>query len=334
MQGTMQFGFERLSILLVLALTGYLSPSCASETNDHSGITISYLDPVTAGVRTNFTCSSTCIPQCTYVWVLKDRTVEGSMLFWIPDGLESSVDLQCTAVNPESGQSETSTVTVEVENPFSVQLGSGYFFPTVNQPFTLICGGATREHEVAWYKDGQALTPDSRTELLAGNATLRFSSLLPSDGGFYRCTGLNENVAFSLGYLLNFEPWAVSISGPDTVQPDSQTTFICLVNCTISVDCFISWRFKGGFPSGSLSIRGRTFKWTPFTPRTFQNLTCVVESVEKNGATQRSAEGFKTVEVLDMPVYPTAPVSGSDVVKLSTMLVMVCCLGLQFLFDS
>ncbi|XP_046896418.1 uncharacterized protein LOC124480826 [Hypomesus transpacificus] len=329
MQGTRRFGFERLSTLLVLALTGYLSPSYASETNDHSGITISYLDPVTAGVRTNFTCLSTCTPQCTYVWVLKDRTVEGSMLFLTPDGLESSVDLQCTALNPENGLSETSTVTVEVENPFSVQLGSGYFFPTLNQTFTLICGGANREHEVAWYKDDQALDPTSRVELLAGNSTLRFSSLLPSDGGFYRCTAsrMNENVAFSLGYLLNFEPWAVSIGGPDTVQPDSQTTFICLVNCTISVDCSIAWRFRGGFPSGSLSIRGRFFKWTPFTPRTFQNLTCVVE----NEAAGRSAEAFKTVEVLDMPVYPTVPVSGSDFVKLSTMLVMVCCLGLQFL---
>ena len=95
------------------------------------------------------------------------------------------------------------------------------------------------------------------------------------------------------------EPWAVSISGPDTVQPDSKTTFICLVNCTISVDCFIAWQFKGGtFPSGFLSIRGRTFKWTPFSPRMFQNLTCVVESVVKNGTARRSAEAFKTVEVL------------------------------------
>ena len=72
---------------------------------------------------------------------------------------------------------------------------------------SLICGGANREHEVAWYKDDQALDPTSRVELLAGNSTLRFSSLLPSDGGFYRCTAsrMNENVAFSLGYLLNCE---------------------------------------------------------------------------------------------------------------------------------
>lgn len=314
----------------LLLLTGYLSLTCVSALSGPSGPTLTYVSPVTAGFRTTFTCKSTCIPQCTYSWVLKGRIFNGSMLTWTPDGLDSSVDLQCIAVNTENGRSSTATTTVEVTNSVLVQLVPGSVFPTLNQSFSLTCQGSNRGLPVLWYKDGQTLAPDPGTDLLDFNTTLRFNSLLPSNGGFYQCqvSQPNGGEVFSLGYLINFEPWVVTISGPDTVEIGRRHTFTCKVNCTISVDCSISWQFKGGFPSGSfLSIRKNILVWAPSTPGTFQNFTCVAQ----NDAAGLTAEETKTVEVKEGIVIP---VSGSETGMLSAMLVMVSCLGLLFLFES
>lgn len=330
MPNTGESNLKMTYTLLLLTLTGYLSVTCVSALSGPSGPTLTYVSPVTAGFKTTFTCASTCIPQCTYSWVLKGRIFNGSMLTWTPDGLDNSVDLQCIAINTENGRSSTATTIVEVQNLVSVQLGPGSVFPTLNQSFSLTCQGSNKGLPVVWYKDGQTLTPDRRTLLLDNSTTLGFNSLLPSHGGFYQCqvSQLSGGEVYSLGYLLNFKPWVVTISGPDTVETGRRHTFICKVNCTISVDCSISWQFKGGFPSGSfLSVRKNVLVWAPSTPGTFQNFTCVA----RNDAAGLSTEATKMVEVKEDILIP---VSGSETGMLSAMLVMVSCLRLLFLFES
>lgn len=69
--------------------------------------------------------------------------------------------------------------------------------------------------------------------------------------------------------------------------------FTCLTSCVLNVECAVYWQFKGGFPTGSFSIRANVFNWTTSTPGIFQNFTCRAE----NATTGISAQATKTVEV-------------------------------------
>ncbi|KAM7383227.1 hypothetical protein PAMP_002898 [Pampus punctatissimus] len=273
------------------------------------GMQVSWVKPVTAGFSTTFTCSSSCFPNCTYTWSFKGHTVKGSTLTWTPHGLDSTMELQCTVLNPETGVSHSVTSTVEIKNQVSVQIRPAHTVPSLNQSLDLVCHGATPgdlpgtsylEDQVVWYKDGQKVTLSEKMRLLQNNLTLHFDSLLRSDAGFYQCETylpkFKQRKVFSLGYLFNFDPWNVSISGPDTVFPGRLSKFTCLTSCTLNVDCIVKWQFRGGFPIGLyFSVHENELRWTPSIPGTFQNFTCIAE----NPAAGRSAEATKMVEVKD-----------------------------------
>ncbi|CAB1333934.1 unnamed protein product, partial [Coregonus sp. 'balchen'] len=284
----MAFYLKTFYTVLVLALTGGLDPtsvSAASPNPSGPDLTgLSYVGRVRAGYETTFTCTSNCIPGCTHTWLLKGRTFNGSELTWTPDGLDRIVELQCTAVN--------------TENSVSVRPRPQLSLPILNQSFSLDSDGSFPGLPVLWYKDGQVVAPDARIDVLEHNTSLHFNSLLPSDGGFYQCeasmANLSDRKVISLGYLLNFDHWSVSISGPDTVLPGREYTFTCQVNCTIDLDCSIRWPLKGGILTSTyLSMNRNILKWIPSVPGTVQNFTCVVE----NTAAGRSAEASKTVKV-------------------------------------
>ncbi|KAL7392925.1 hypothetical protein ABVT39_003973 [Epinephelus coioides] len=295
---------------------------------------ISWTGEVTAGFSTTFTCSSSCRPNCTYTWTFEGRTVNGSTLIWAPNGLENTVVLQCNVFNPETGVSSSLSSVVEIKNRVSVQLSPRNTVPSLDRPLDLVCHGAPSgdpshlENQVVWYKDGQKVTLRENMQLLQNNLTLHFDSPLPSDAGFYLCESsvptLQQTRVFSLGYLLTFDPWVVSISGRDTVFPGRLNKFTCLTSCTLNVDCTVRWEFRDGFPTGTyFAVHQNKLLWTPSIPGTVQNFTCIAE----NTAVGRSAEATKMVEVKGVPV------SGSEAVPLCGLLTMIVSLGLLVLFD-
>lgn len=97
----------------------------------------------------------------------------------------------------------------------------------------------------------------------------------------------SENVLLSV-----VDPWKVNICGPDTVAPDTQSEFTCCVNCTVNVDCTISWHVTNGFSNESISKN--KFKLTASRNYTSLNITCVVTDLL---TAQYSVEETKTVEV-------------------------------------
>ncbi|XP_068568953.1 hemicentin-2-like [Cebidichthys violaceus] len=293
---------------------------------------ISWTGQVTAGFSTTFTCSSSCHPNCIYTWSFMGRTVNGSKLTWTPNGLDNIVDLQCNVLNLETEVSSSITSIVEIKNRVSVQISPPNTVPSLNQPLDLVCHGAPAGdpsqlvNQVVWHKDGQKVGLRENMQLLQNNLTLHFDSPLPSDAGFYMCetsaATFQQTRVFSLGYLLSFDPWNVSISGPDTVFPGILSTFTCLTSCTLNVDCTVRWPFRQGFPIGSyFSVHENELKWTSSIPGTSQNFTCVAESA----AVGRSAEATKLVEVLGIPL------SGSDAVQLSGFSAMIVSLELLLL---
>ncbi|KAK2844804.1 hypothetical protein Q5P01_011463 [Channa striata] len=294
-------------------------------------VQISWTGDVTAGFSTTFTCSSSCSPNCIYTWLLKDRTVKGSTLTWTPDGRENTVDLQCTVLNPETGGFSSTISTVEIKNPLSVQVSPPNTVPFLKQALDLVChqdksGDLQEPSNPIWFKDGQKVTLRNNMQLLQNNLTLHFDTPLPSDAGFYQCeTSLRQTRVLSLGYLLSFDLWNVTISGPDTVFLDRLYQFTCLSSCILNDDCTVKWHFKSGFPIGTyFSVHRNVLKWTPSRPGTFQNFTCIAE----NAAAGRSAQTTKMVEVKGTPL------SGSQTGQLGGLPTMILSLGLLMLFHS
>ncbi|XP_034554369.1 carcinoembryonic antigen-related cell adhesion molecule 20-like [Notolabrus celidotus] len=297
---------------------------------------ITWTGDITAGFSTTLTCSSSCLQNCNYTWSLKGQNVIGNTLTWTPDGVESTVEIRCTVFNPETSVSTSTTTIADVNNPLFVQIRPPNTVLPLNKSLDLVCRDATSgdlsgpsnwmNQVVSWYKDGQRVTLSENIQLLQNNLTLHFNSLLPSDAGFYQCEMSAEQLrVISLGYLLNFDPWNISISGPDTVFPGRLSKFTCLTSCTINVDCTVKWQFRGGFPLGTyLSMNGNELSWTPSIPGTFQNITCVAE----NAAAGRSAEATKMVEVTGVPV------SGSELVQLNGLFAVILSLGLLILVES
>ncbi|KAM8869655.1 uncharacterized protein AB9W97_016883 [Spinachia spinachia] len=293
---------------------------------------ISWTGQVTAGFPTTFTCSSSCQPNCIYTWTWSSEghTVQGSKLTWTPDGLDSTVELQCNVLNPKTGASSAVTSIVEIKNRVSVQISQPTAVPSLNHPLDLVCRGAPAGdpsplvNQVIWYKDGRKLTLQENMQLLHDNLTLRFDSPLAADAGFYLCETRAPRV-FSLGYLLSFDPWNVSISGPDAVFPGRLSKFTCLTSCTLNADCTVRWQFRKGFPIGSFfSVHENELRWTPSIAGTSQSFTCVAE----NAAAGRSAEDTKLVEVLGIPL------SGSESVQPHGLSAMIVSLGFLLLSDS
>ncbi|KAM6994849.1 uncharacterized protein LKV04_007166 isoform 1-T1 [Tautogolabrus adspersus] len=324
----MALDWKNLYCVLLAALMG---APCSQ-----AWVQITWAGVVTAGFSTTFTCSSSCLSNCAYTWSLKGRDITGNTLTWTPDGLENSVDIQCAVLNLETGVSTRTTTIVEIKNPLSVQISPPNNVPSLNQSLDLVCHDATSrdpsgpshwmDQVVFWYKDGQKVTLRDGMQQLQNNLTLHFDSLLPSDSGFYHCEiSAQQARVFSSGYQLSFDPWNVSISGPDAVFPGRQSKFICLTSCTINVDCTVKWQFRDGFPIGQyLSVHENELKWTPSIPGTFQNFTCVAE----NAAVGRSAEATKTVEVKGIPL------SGSESVQFKGLFPMILCLGLLPILHS
>ncbi|KAK0139785.1 Hemicentin-2 [Merluccius polli] len=285
MQTLMAFSLEIVPLLLLLTggpnSMGFISTA-----------------PSIAGFKTTTNCTSYCIPLCTFSWSVKGVVVKGSTLTWMPDGLDSVVELTCTARNPETAKAFKRTFTVEVRNQVSVQINPENHLPSLNQSLGLVCDGSVQGLPVEWYSNGRRVTPRKGLSLMKDNTILYFDSLVPLDAGFYRCKAtmptFYRGTAFSLGYLLNFDPWNVTINGPDAVVPGVQSIFSCLTSCTLNVDCTIRWAFKGGFPH--FSTYKNVLKWTPSIQESFQNLTCMVE----NTAAQRSVQVTKMVEVKGM----------------------------------
>ncbi|XP_037309144.2 hemicentin-2-like [Pungitius pungitius] len=292
---------------------------------------ISWTGEVTAGFPTTFTCSSSCQPNCTYTWSFEGHTVQGSRLTWTPDGLDNTVELQCTVLHPETGASRSVTSIVEIKNRVSVQISQPTAVPSLNQPLDLVCrGGAAAGdpsplvNQVIWYKDGRKLTLRENMQLLQNNLTLHFDSALAADAGFYLCETRAPRV-FSLGYLLSFDPWNVSIGGPGAVFPGRLSKFTCLTSCALNVDCTVRWQFREGFPIGSFfSVHKNELRWTPSIPGTSQSFTCVAE----NAAAGRSSEATESVQVLGIPL------SGSESVHPDGLSAMIVSLGFLLLFDA
>ncbi|XP_061111722.1 carcinoembryonic antigen-related cell adhesion molecule 20-like isoform X1 [Conger conger] len=234
---------------LVLTLTGAISvifPHGATAFPNARGpyfTTIEGPDTVTAGEVSEFTCTAECSPECTYTWSVDGHTNTSPTITLRTRGLTSTVEMECTSLNPASGKTSSMKKSLRVENPVSVRPAAGEE-PSLNQSFHLTCVGFAQMSTIEWYKDSDILVMDAQTTLSADNTTLSFSSLLPSHSGLYRCVpSKGDTVIVSVGYLLTCGPYFTKIEGPDTVTAGEASEFTCTAEC--SPECTYTWSVDG-----------------------------------------------------------------------------------------
>ncbi|KAL2084222.1 hypothetical protein ACEWY4_019740 [Coilia grayii] len=322
------------AILLFTITESVFSLPMAAPSSDTSGPHFTSIQGprvVTAGVRTDFTCSADCTPECTYTWRVSGQQVEGKAVTLTLDGHRDSVELECTALNPTSRDSQSARNTVKINNPVMV-VPTTSSNPFEGDAFSLACKGSGPGITTLWLKDNELFPTDSRMRFTDNNGTLVFSSLLPSDAGFYTCVVANSTIKVaSRGYLLSFRTITVTIEGPDTVVAGVEHNFTCVPNC--SLECSISWRFKQ-FPQGSFKASGTLVRWTPARPGLVQDFTCVAE----NKLAQRTAQYTKRVLVSGPPptIPPSPPPkpSASVMERPSFILLTLVCLQLLFALSA
>ncbi|XP_023663343.1 uncharacterized protein [Paramormyrops kingsleyae] len=259
---------------------------------------------VTVGVAADFRCSAQCSIPCSYRWLVQGKTVDGPSLAVTPTSGGDSIEIQCTATDPQTSKSSARMKQVKVKNPYEVIPMADE--PKENEAFNLTCSGPSELLQVFWYRNNKPVTLDRWMSLSRKNATLSFSKLLESHSGYYLCQASIGTVTIqSTEYLLTFDSIILMIIGPDTVEVGEPAVFKCLVNC--SFGCSIFWTYKNGFPSGTYLQRGTTINWTPSIPNITQNFTCVAEKPES----RQSASAHKSVRITDRK--PTnLPKSGAD----------------------
>ncbi|XP_062407860.1 carcinoembryonic antigen-related cell adhesion molecule 1-like [Sardina pilchardus] len=246
---------------------------------------------VMAGVPTEFTCSDKCTPKCVYHWNESGKRVEGGVMTVTASGRNESLQLECTAVNPDTNKSWTTTKTVKINNPVRVKPATSSD-PQEGQSFTMTCQGSGPIVATTWLKDGQPLDTDARIQLSENNGMLSFRSLLPSDGGYFECKVVDGAITvISRGYLLSLGTIAVSILGPDTVKAGVEHIFTCQANCTLPCSTF--WTFNQGFSGGSISSTRDVIRWIPATPGRVQSFQCNAQNLPA----QRMAQASKRVTV-------------------------------------
>ncbi|KAG7469269.1 hypothetical protein MATL_G00127090 [Megalops atlanticus] len=312
----------------VLALTGVtclIFPLRVSAFGDTKPLFVRITGPdsVTAGENAVFECSAYCTPPCNYTWSLGGEISKGPTVTLYASGGVDTVDLDCIALNPKSGESTKTTTTIKVTNVLFVRPVS-YEEPALSDPFSLTCAGAIQPSTILWYKDGEVMTVTAGTSLSADNSTLSFSALLPNHQGNYQCVlSANGREIVAVGYLLVYGSLRVSISGPDTIEVGKEHVFECVANC--SIGCSVGWTFRGGFPpSYSFSLQKTVIKWVPSDPMT-QLLTCVAS----NTRAARTATATKTVKVISKPPDPTE--SGSPGLKPAAVLCLAFTIALLVL---
>ncbi|XP_063054221.1 carcinoembryonic antigen-related cell adhesion molecule 5-like isoform X2 [Engraulis encrasicolus] len=312
--------------ILLFTITGSASSQpMSAASSDTSGPHFTSIEGprvIMAGVRTDFTCSADCKPDCTYTWQVSGREVEGEAVTLTVDGHRDSIELECTATNPVSKDTQSTSKTVEINNPVMV-VPSTSSIPVEGKPFSMICNGSGPGITTTWLKGHEPFPADPRMQFSENNRTLTFSSLLPSDVGFYTCVVTNSTMKVaSRGYLLDFGTISVDIQGPHTVMAGVEQNFTCVPDC--SMDCSTLWTFQQ-FPQGNFKARGTTITWTPARPGLVQNFTCVAE----NKLAQRMIQVTLRV-VVTVPPTP----SGSVIERPSIFLLFLVSLQLLFALSA
>ncbi|KAM3587539.1 uncharacterized protein V6R79_008634 [Siganus canaliculatus] len=291
-----------------------------------SDIVIDGESSVVMGRQYVYICSATCVPSCSFTWTYMGKTLVGDEV-QIPvlhqGGKAETVNqlqitfneysktepLTCVATNTISHSTLTTTITLTVTDPFTVQATS-QALPVSGKSFSLQCVGTQNPASVTWLKNKLPMSASKGVQFSADNITMTFNPLQEADGGLYQClVGEGGTPIQSIGYtlLVNYGPSSVVISGVNIVTVGIQYTFQCSASCYPT--CLYSWTWTNE------TSQGPVLNLTLDQLQPTQNLTCTAV----NTVTGLSVTVQKTLQMtvgpsnihISGPAYLTAGVASS-----------------------
>ncbi|KAM8739921.1 cell adhesion molecule CEACAM5-like [Acanthopagrus schlegelii] len=250
-----------------------------------SDIIITGDSAVVMGQQYSYICSATCIPSCRFTWRYNGKTFMGDEI-QIPilhqgqmpkyanhleitfSDYSKTEPLTCEATNTISQAVISTTMTLTVEDPFTVSPAS-QAQPVSGKSFSLQCVGSQNPASITWLKDAGPMPASERVHFSPGNVTMTFSPVLQADDGLYQCVVTEGQTPIqSIGYKMqvNYGPSSVTISGVDVVTVGVLYSFQCSASCYPT--CQFTWTRGNVTSQGSeLSLQLKELQPT-------QNLSC------------------------------------------------------------
>uniref|UniRef100_A0A671YKY8 Carcinoembryonic antigen-related cell adhesion molecule 5-like n=1 Tax=Sparus aurata TaxID=8175 RepID=A0A671YKY8_SPAAU len=273
-----------------------------------SDIIITGDSAVVMGKQFSYICSATCIPSCQFTWKYNGKTFTGDEI-QIPilhqgqmpkcanhleitfSDYSKTEPLTCEATNIISHAVISTTMTLTVEDPFTVRPTS-QAQPVSGESFSLQCVGSQNPASITWLKNEGPMPASERVHFSPGNVTMTFSPILQTDDGLYQCVVTEGQTPIqSIGYKMqvNYGPSSVTINGVDLVTVGVLYSFQCSASCYPT--CQFTWT------RGNVTSQGSELSLQLKEVRPTQNLTCTAF----NPATGISVTVQKTLRMTDGP---------------------------------
>ncbi|XP_055359198.1 hemicentin-1-like [Betta splendens] len=195
-----------------------------------------------AGDNITLTCSASSYPPSTYAWFFNGSLVAHTSAYVTPPLTTNMTGIYtCVAHNNVTGLNSTAhkmvtVVAVRVKAPVQPAIAG--------HPYMLTCSVSGPAANVQWMMDGQHLSGDNATHVLANN-TLYFQPVARNDTGRYQCVVVNagENLT-SHPYMLlvDFGPEPPLVEGPAVAKVGQSAIFNC--SAASEPPSQISWWFN------------------------------------------------------------------------------------------
>lgn len=200
------------------------------------------------GSNITLTCSAEFSPTASIQWKFNGVSMNHFTASHHQENVtvSSSGNYQCLFHNPVTSRFATVSISIQVIAPIaSVVVNDGGKAAILHKPFTLNCQVMGEVDSIYWFRNGQVLSVNNTSKLVADNRTLYFSPVEHSDEGVYYCQAFNyvSNMTSSSYTLqLNYGPMAPEITMPAMALTGDHKT----LNCTSASHppSFITWHFN------------------------------------------------------------------------------------------
>ncbi|XP_066539310.1 hemicentin-1-like [Hoplias malabaricus] len=201
-----------------------------------------------SGSDLTLNCSANSSPEAEFQWALNGTglSLKGPQLKLTNIQLNQSGNYTCTAHNTKSlrySTSEPISITVlEKISGATIIFSPGFKIEGFNTSLTSNANGSITS--IKWTKDNQGLSSSNSITFSDNNSTVRFSPVMRTDSGRYRCN-LSNPISFdTVDYFMTviYGPDDVNIKAPVEVEEGQSVTLECVADSV--PEAVYTWEFN------------------------------------------------------------------------------------------
>ncbi|XP_035802261.1 hemicentin-1-like [Amphiprion ocellaris] len=249
---------------------------------------------LTAGVRSNFSCSAHCFPSCSYSWTGVSiegefSSEQGSTISITPTNTTTFENLTCKAQDTVSQQYILRSLALLVAiGPTKMEMVKPNN-ALVAEVLYILPGSTTELQCLADCFPTCSITWFYNNTLLATNASILFTPDTSQYKAALTCVASNplskENKTAETTVVVSDGPKDVVISGPNSLEIGVTSSFKCSAECTPS--CSFTWTLYGN------NVKGDVIDITVNRHISSESISCRAE----NTVTKRTATVNETLSV-------------------------------------